>query len=70
MSENWRNILVRFRPTILKAEALLCNSQGRNLVGLHQISFKTLTIKFLEDLEFDDEKIVYLCCNLVNHMQN
>ena len=69
MSENWRNILVRFRPTIQKAEAILCTSQGRNLVGLHQISFKTLTIKFLEDLEEEDEKIVYLCCNLINHMQ-
>ena len=70
MSENWKNILVRFRKSIKKAEALLCNSRGRNIVGVHQISFKTLIIKFVnEEFKEKDEKIVYLCCNLVNHMQ-
>ena len=70
MSENWKNILVRFRKSIKKAEALLCNPRGQNIVGVHQISFKTLIIKFVnEEFKEKDEKIVYLCCNLVNHMQ-
>ena len=70
MSENWKNILVRFRKSVKKAEAHLCNSKGQNIVGVHQISFKTLILKFVkEEFKADDEKIVYLCCNLVNHMQ-
>ena len=69
MSENWKNILVRFRKSVKKAEAHLCNSKGQNIVGVHQISFKTLILKFVKEFKAEDEKIVYLCCNLVNHMQ-
>ena len=59
---HWINTIVPYNRNSKLSEKNFCDSHGQKVLGVCEITFKSLALEFLEDL---NDKQCILCCNFL-----